>query len=171
MARNVEIKLRVGGHAAIVARLRALPGARDAGVLRQRDVFFHTPCGRLKLRTTTGRPAQLIHYDRPDNPTLRTSEYTIVETPDGDALGAVLDQVLGRRGEVRRRRHLFQFDNVRIHLDEVGHLGHFVELEAVLDAAHDEQACRQSAHDLVQALGLADAIPEARAYIDMLEIR
>ena len=169
MARNVEIKLRVDDHQGLVQRLRTLGGARDAGILEQRDVFFHCPRGRLKLRLVPGSPAQLIHYERADAATLRGSQYTLVETADGDALCATLDAVLGRRGEVRKRRRLFLLDNVRIHLDEVEGLGRFVEIEAVVDPTHDEAACHARARELLGALGLGDAPTEACAYIDLLE--
>jgi predicted adenylyl cyclase CyaB len=169
MARNVEIKLRVADLAPYVHRLQGLSGVRDGGVHEQRDVFFHCRRGRLKLRVVTGAPAQLIHYDRTDTAALRASQYTLVETVDGDSLCAVLDAVLGRRGEVRKRRQLFLWDNIRIHLDTVAGLGNFVEIEAVVDPAHDEAACHEGARRVRHALGLADATAESRAYIDLLE--
>src|SRR5207249_9546222 len=42
-------------------------------------------------------------------------------------------------------------DNVRIHLDEVDGLGRFLELEAVVDAAHDEAACRRRVVEITAA--------------------
>ena len=168
MAENIEIKLRVADWQDLLLRLGALDGIRDGGVLEQRDVFFDCPRGRLKLRLGTG-PAQLIHYERADAAALRSSRYTLIETPDGEDLCAVLQLALGTRGEVRKRRHLFLLDNVRIHLDEVHGLGRFVELEAVVDAQHDEAACLAAAQRLLQDLGLDGAPRESHAYIDLLQ--
>lgn len=169
MARNIEIKLRVDDWEALLPRLRVHPGVHDRGHLDQRDVFFRCARGRLKLRLISGAPAQLIHYARADAAAWRASDYTIVETADGDNLCTLLEEVLGRRGEVRKRRHLYVIDNLRIHLDEVEGLGRFVEIEAVVDTAHDESACRHRAGQLLHALGLAGARTESRAYIDLLE--
>jgi hypothetical protein len=36
--------------------------------LRQRDSFYQTNSGRLKLRTEDGKPGQLIAYFRPEGP-------------------------------------------------------------------------------------------------------
>ena len=54
MARNVEIKARVGDVAGLVARVAAI--ADDGPIeLRQDDTFFACPRGRLKLRVLDGR--------------------------------------------------------------------------------------------------------------------
>ncbi len=160
--RNIEIKLRIGPADTLAARLRQL-GATDAGVLEQRDLFFAVPRGRLKLRLQPGQPAQLIHYERADAAMLRPSDYRIVEVQDAAALHDLLAAAGVERGEVRKCRHLFRLDNVRIHLDQVDGLGSFLELEAVVDAAHAEPACRDAAARLLAALGLASAPIEPRA--------
>ena len=56
---------------------------------------------------------------------------------------------------VRKRREVLLLENVRIHLDEVDRLGTFLELEAVVDAAHDDAACRRQVAALLDALGLS----------------
>ena len=43
-----------------------------------------------------------------------------------------LEAALGVTCVVEKERRLFLFENVRIHLDDVAHLGCFVELESVL---------------------------------------
>jgi hypothetical protein len=59
-------------------------GASDAGVLEQTDTYFHCTSGRLKLRETVGRRAELIAYARPDRADVRASDYHVipVETPE-----------------------------------------------------------------------------------------
>ena len=163
--RNIEIKFRTDR--SLAQRLGEL-GATDAGVLEQRDVFFAVPHGRLKLRLQPGHVAQLIHYERADAASLRPSDYRIVEIAAGEAAWRLLASACGERGQVRKRRHLFLLDNVRIHLDWVEGLGSFVEIEAVVDAAHSEAACRAAAAGLLAALGLDSAPVEPRAYIDLL---
>ena len=169
LARNVEIKLRAEDLQRLARSLQGIIGARDCGILEQRDIFFHSPCGRLKLRLDATAPAQLIHYERTDAAELRPSDYRIVEVADGERMQAILAAALGTRGEVHKRRHLFLHDNVRIHLDEVDGLGRFVEIEAVVDASHDAAACHLQAQRLLDALGLANAPRESQAYIELLQ--
>ena len=69
---------------------------------------------------------------------------------------------------VRKRRELWLLDNVRIHLDTVDGLGSFLELEAVVDAAHDEARCRARVHELLPAFGVAEADCVRASYSDLL---
>jgi adenylate cyclase class IV len=104
----------------------ALAFADDHGVLHQRDTYFATDDGRLKLREQDGQPAQLIAYSRPDDASERRSDYTITEVdPAAVTEGRTVIAV------VVKRRRLLMYKNVRIHLDDVDGLGRFVELEAV----------------------------------------
>ena len=52
--------------------------------------------------------------------------------PDAGALKTALVAALGIRGVVHKRREIYLWHNVRIHLDEVAGLGALVEFEAVL---------------------------------------
>ncbi|MGK3856667.1 class IV adenylate cyclase, partial [Enterococcus faecium] len=82
--------------------------------------------GRLKLREIDGQAAVLIWYDRPDHDAARLSKYHLVPVADPAALKAALTDALGVRGEVRKRREIYLWHNVRIHLDEVAGLGSFL---------------------------------------------
>lgn len=166
--RNIEIKLRLSDDARLDSLQLQEIGAQDRGVLLQEDVFFHAHRGRLKLRFEPPRRAQLIAYVRDDEAALRASDYRIVECDDGNALRRLLAESLGEIGTVRKRRHLHLLENIRLHLDEVEELGHFLEIEAVVDAAHGEAACTEAARRLLQRLGPSRARVESRAYIDLL---
>jgi predicted adenylyl cyclase CyaB len=166
MMRNVEIKVRLHDRAAVEARLRDTD-AQFVATLRQRDVFFCVPQGRLKLRFADD-VAELIQYERADRAALRASDYHRLEVTDGDALLVILQRVLGTAGEVRKMRQLYRLDNVRIHLDAVEDLGDFMELEAIVDAIQDEAACRRAAENLLRRLQITPDAFEARAYIDLL---
>ena len=62
-------------------------------------------------------------------------------------------------------------DNVRVHLDQVDGLGTFLELEAVVDAAHDDAACRAQVDRIMQALGLGDADLIRASYAELLNAK
>jgi predicted adenylyl cyclase CyaB len=165
--RNVEIKVRLTDRARVEAELARL-GARDAGTESQHDVFYACRHGRLKLRESSRDGAALIHYERRDAAALRASDYELVRLAAATPLRQLLDRALGRCGELRKERHLYLLDNVRVHLDEVEHLGSFLELEAVVDASHPEPACAARAAALLLEFGIAATDHLAGAYVDLL---
>jgi adenylate cyclase class 2 len=167
LRRNLERKARCADLSAAAAVLERL-GARREGVLEQTDVYFRVPNGRLKLRSTQGQPAVLIWYERPDETNARWSQYYLVPINDPAALRAALAAALGEHGEVRKRRTLWLWHNVRIHLDEVAGLGTFVEFEAVMSASEDEAMAHARLAELAAALRLTLAEDVAGSYADLL---
>ena len=164
--RNIELKARCRDLARAAAVAQQI-GATRTGELRQCDVYFHVPQGRLKLRETDGRPAELIAYARPDSPDFRDSNYHLVAIPDPAAAKVALASVLGVRGEVRKVRQLWMYHNVRIHLDDVAGLGTFLEFEAVISADADEAVSRQRLETLAAALGVRGEDRIAVSYSDL----
>jgi predicted adenylyl cyclase CyaB len=165
--RNLELKARCPDLALVRQRLQPLR-PRSGGVELQTDTYFQVPHGRLKLREIDGQAAFLIGYQRPDHAAARISAYHLVPVPDAGLLKAALSATLGIRGEVRKRREILFWHNVRIHLDEVTNLGTFLEFEAVL-AAHDELAIAQTRLDeLSRLLEIAPEDRLAVSYSDLL---
>jgi len=165
--RNVELKARDPDPARSLARARAV-GAEDHGELRQRDTYFAAPRGRLKLREQEPGGAELIAYERPDAAEARESRYRITPVADPATTAEALDAALGTVVVVDKRRRLLLWEGVRIHLDRVGGLGDFVELEGV--AAADSDLAREGAlvARLRAELGIADDALEPRGYADLL---
>ena len=131
MPRNIELKARLRDPAAARAVAERLcPGAPQ--VERQIDTYFDSRRGRLKLREIAGRGAWLICYERPNRIEAKASDYLLVPVTDPAGLKSALSEALGIRGIVTKLRHIYLFQNVRIHLDEVEGIGHFLEFEAVL---------------------------------------
>jgi predicted adenylyl cyclase CyaB len=157
--RNVELKARDRDHRGSLAACVSL-GAEERGALVQRDTYFHAAQGRLKLREEkdeVGARAHLIAYERPDLSEERVSRYRIVAVERPAELKAALAAALGIEAVVAKRRRLFLWRQVRIHLDEVGGLGRFVELEAVAGEKSD-LSCEE---ELVRALRREFAIEDA----------
>jgi adenylate cyclase class 2 len=167
VARNVEVKARladVDGARALVAGLGAVFVWTDEQV----DRYYELDGGRrLKLRTCGRAAAQLIRYDRPETSGIRASDYEITPVRD-DAAAACLVPKTPPLVTVRKRRELWQLENVRIHLDEVDGLGTFLELEAIVDGAYDERACTRAVERLLAALDLRAADCIRASYSDLL---
>jgi predicted adenylyl cyclase CyaB len=139
--------------------------------LRQVDTYFVVPRGRLKLREQEGRAvAELIAYDRPNEAAVRASDYQLVPIPDPASLKLALTRTLGVRVVVAKRRTLWLWHNVRVHLDEVDSLGTFLELEAVLSSPDEaEGVSRERLNQLTHSLRIREEDRIAVSYSDLLE--
>jgi homotetrameric cytidine deaminase len=158
--RNVELKARDPDPERTL-RAALADGADDQGVLVQRDTYFAAREGRLKLREEDLREPQLIAYARADEATARTSAYHLVDVPDPAGLTAALGDALGITVVVAKRRRLLLRDGVRIHLDDVEGLGHWVELEAVAGAGGSDSDLTEE-HAKVARLREVLDVPDER---------
>ncbi|MGH2912528.1 MAG: class IV adenylate cyclase [Solirubrobacteraceae bacterium] len=155
--RNIELK------ASDPDPVRSLQACRDLnakaeGTLWQRDTYFDVPFGGLKLREEKpGRP-HLIQFERADEPQQRESRYRIIEVEDAQTLRAALTAAIGLVVVVTKRRQLFLWRDVRIHLDDVEELGTFIELEAVAPPSSD----LQHEHQLISQLRTTFDITDER---------
>lgn len=167
MSRNIESKARVEDLEPLRARVAAI--ATDGPVeILQDDTFFRCDHGRLKLRAFADGSGELIFYRRPDLKGPKESFYLRSPTAVAATLRECLSLAWGCTGRVRKRRILFHVGRTRVHLDQVGGLGPFLELEVVL-AEHDSaEAGEREAAQLMARLGIAPAQLVEGAYVDLL---
>jgi predicted adenylyl cyclase CyaB len=167
MARNIEIKARIAGVAALQPLAARLA---DTGptVFEQDDTFFACPHGRLKLRDQFGAGAELIFYQRADASAPKESFYLRVPVPDPNAMRELLQQAHGQAGRVRKRRVLFLVGRTRIHLDVVEGLGEFLELEVVLREGEAAEEGIAEAGRIMAQLGVTAQQLIRGAYVDHL---
>ena len=162
---NVELKARDPNPEVTTARCLNL-GAVSAGTLQQRDVYFRTRRGRLKLRSQADDGSELIAYRRVD--AAEASESNFVRAPTSESVVEALDFALGTTVVVSKRRHLLLWEGVRIHLDEVEGLGSFIEFEAVLPDAGDAETARAKLAHLRSELHIEDDALVSGGYADLL---
>jgi predicted adenylyl cyclase CyaB len=168
MPANIEIKGRTPHFEALRRRAEALSDT-PVEVIPQEDIFFHTGRGRLKLRILGPEHAQLIFYARPDASGPKRSDYHVFETGNPEHLKTILSLALGVRGVVKKIRLLYLVGQIRIHLDDIEGLGHFVELEVVMREGQSDSEGRSIAEDLMQKLGIVPEDLLEGAYMDLLE--
>jgi len=141
MAIETEIKLKVASHAAVRDQLTAL-GAMRLGSAMELNVFFDTPDRALlaqdrglRLRTTRdlkrSGTTHVVTYKGPRQagPVKRREE--IEFSVDGADAAAQVFAALGYQKVLafEKRRESWKFGDCKIELDEVPHLGTFVEIE------------------------------------------
>jgi predicted adenylyl cyclase CyaB len=166
MARNVEIKARVGDRDALMRRAQAIATGGPIEIA-QDDTFFRCDSGRLKLRAFSAERGELIFYRRADTRGPKESFYLRSETASPDTLRESLALAYGVSGRVRKERTVYFAGRTRIHIDRVEGLGDFMELEVVLGDGESAAEGMREAHDLMAKLGIdASALVEG-AYVDL----
>lgn len=138
---EIEAKMSVDSHDAVRARLREC-GARPAGSHFEVNTFFDTDDRsllaadeglrlRLQRDDATGKERHIITWKGPRQPgPLKSREELELEVDGADAAVRLLER-LGylRTMSFEKRRESWEFKGCRIELDEVPHLGRFVEIE------------------------------------------
>lgn len=164
---NVELKAR----SASLEQARAIAlgvATKHLGEQSQVDTYFRCTHGRLKLRQIDGLSAQLVWYARPDDMSAKTSSYRLVPVTHPETLKQALEAACGVLVVVAKRREIFLYQNVRIHLDHVEGLGTFIEFEAVLGPSVDETIGRKQVAWLSAEFQITRADLVAQSYSDLL---
>jgi predicted adenylyl cyclase CyaB len=170
MPRNIELKARIEDVQLLASKAAALA---DKGPIEitQDDTFFLCESGRLKLRVFAQEKGELIFYQRPNQAGPKESFYLVSPTSSPDTLREVLSKAYGQVGRVQKQRTLFHVGRTRVHLDIVKGLGHFLELEVVLEDGEPVEAGVREAHSLMARLGIEPSQLIEGAYIDLLGSR
>jgi adenylate cyclase class IV len=167
MARNIEIKARILSVDA-VAPLAAALAAGEPLEIDQDDTFFRCKSGRLKLRTFSATEGELIFYQRANERGPKESFYVRAPTSSPAALREALSLAYGEAGRVVKHRSVYLVGRTRVHLDEIDGLGHFLELEVVLEDGEPPDSAISEAHMLMRRLGIEPSALIDTAYVDLL---
>ncbi|ELI6432299.1 class IV adenylate cyclase [Aeromonas salmonicida subsp. salmonicida] len=167
MPRNIEIKAKIARIDTLLPKATAIANQGPIEIA-QDDTFFRCESGRLKLRTLSPSAGQLIFYRRANRQGPKESFYHVTPTSEPDSLRETLSLACGQIGRVRKMRTLFLAGRTRIHLDLVEGLGHFLELEVVLEDDELLEAGIQEAHDIMAHLGVEPSQLIEGAYMDLL---
>ena len=167
MPRNIEIKARITSVEALSPTVAAL--ATEGPIeIAQDDTFFRCASGRLKLRTFSATAGELIFYRRANQQGPKESFYVRTPTPSPASLREALTLAYGQDGRVVKHRTLYLVGRTRVHLDRVEGLGHFLELEVVLNEVESVEAGILEAHALMALLGVQPSALVDTAYVDLL---
>lgn len=167
MPSNVEIKAKVHDFQQLIENAKQLSKS-EGHIITQEDTFFKVLTGRLKLRNFLNGSGQLLFYERPDVDGPKLSNYSISPTTDPDGLTKVLADALGIMGVVKKERLLYMVGQTRVHVDTVEGLGHFMELEVVLNDGQSLEDGESIALRLMEELGVKKEDLIIGAYVDLL---
>ena len=167
MPRNIEIKAHIASVEALAAKAAAIADQGPIEII-QDDTFFSCDTGRLKLRAFSKEEGELIFYRRADQQGPKESFYLRSPTSAPETLRESLSLAYGQTGRVQKHRTLFLVGRTRVHLDRVAGLGHFLELEVMLEEHEPSEAGVREAHALMARLGVEPSQLVEGAYVDLL---
>ena len=183
-SRNIEIKARLPNPEGFLDKINILFKNKDlcleSSPIQQKDYFFktHEKGVRLKLRVINDLntknengplKTELISYKREDtdSPKLSTFYRTTVEH---EKMYNILSMSHGPPTDtVEKVRILFIYEQTRIHYDNVKGLGHFMELEVVLNKNQSEIGGQRTANNLMKLLDIKEEDLIKCAYVDLLK--
>jgi predicted adenylyl cyclase CyaB len=170
MARYIEIKAHIESVESLLPKAAAIANEGPIEII-QDDTFFTCGNGRMKLRAFSEEKGELIFYRRANQQGPKESFYALSPTSSPGTLREALSHAYGQVGRVEKVRTLFIVGRTRVHLDQVKHLGHFIELEVVLQEDESPEIGVQEAHDLMARLGVKPSQLIEVAYVDLLSQR
>lgn len=141
--------------------------AKYIGTFYQKDIYFMTGKERLKLRIINNEEYRLVYYLRPDLADIKESKVLISRVADGEALMEILDKTLGIKVMVEKNREIYDYNNVKIHLDTVHNLGTYVEFEKESDVNTYEEDIK-IIKNLMKRLGINKSMLIDVSYSDLL---
>ena len=164
--KNLELKAKYPDQKAAI-RIAEEIGAEYEGILHQEDIYFKISPGRLKLRIVNNN-YELIYYKRANIKTVRESEYEIFRVKDGRELFSVLKGILPVTVIVKKKRVLYIWQNVRIHIDTVKGLGKFLEFEAVCKTKKDSKDAPSKLKKLIRVFNIKQKDMVSSSYSELI---
>jgi len=163
MAKNLELKTEIKS----LVKYRKILSEIDAKYIRQInqcDVYYKINNGLLKLRLFDNE-AELIKYNRDESGKTRWSDYEILKL-DAAKAKEFLEKLFVVETIVKKKRELWLYDNSRIHLDSVKHLGRFLEIETLVINTNSD--ARKRFDTIKSLLKLDDAKQILSSYRDLM---
>jgi adenylate cyclase class IV len=167
--KNIEYKAELLNLETARSIARAI-GAREVAFLDQTDEYFPVAEGRLKRRTernaeTGAERREWIWYARSDKVQARTSLWTRLDDRQVEVRWPNLVRKV--KHFIKKRRELWDYEGVRIHIDSVLGLGNFVEFEGVVDSSGDPTRVRGTVEELIRVFKPVLGEPVSVSYADM----
>ncbi len=165
--KNIELKIGISNFRNIEKLLKRI-GAKEEGLLVQKDTYYNSKNNRLKIREINGNEFQLIGYNRPDKESEKMCDYSLLnlDKKQATSLKKILKDSFGEKVVVKKKRNLWIYKNTRIHLDTVGNLGRFLELETVVREGVNN--ARKEYKEVVDLLELDGYKKYKKSYSDLL---
>jgi len=144
-------------------------GAAYVGLDVQTDTYYQTDYGKLKHRQGAIENV-LIHYNRRfSGNAYQTEVFLYLKNPGEKTIA----QICGGQKElaqVKKLRKIYFIENVKLHIDYLEELGHFVEIEAIdLDGSFGTDMLQQQCNYYKELLQIEEDDLVTSAYTDLIQ--
>lgn len=164
---NVEIKAK-SENIAFIREYLDKHATDKKGVDRQKDTYFETKHGRLKLREGNIENS-LILYNRPDSLGPKQSDVNLVKLSPDSGMRKLLAKSNQIKVVVEKIREIFFIDNVKFHIDKVNGLGDFIEIEAIdFDGTLGKDELHRQCKKYIDIFGIAESDFVDSSYSDLI---
>ena len=168
MTFEVELKARLHNPAEIEAQVARL-GVFQKEVFRPRDDTSPLPANRYRLRREAGR-AVVTFKQAVSKGGVEINDETEFEVDNAHAFFQFAHRFGFEPFVVKRKKSkVYQVGRAQVELNEVEHLGHFIEIEILCDDEKELLIARTEIARLLNGLGLSADDLEPRPYIQMLQ--
>ena len=170
MSHKITLKSRCHHSDAIANYLSQQWKCFSHELVYQTDFIFNTNQGYLTLRKQKA-DAKLIHYCRDDQVFAHSLTYHCEPVLDVAKMKSQLEGVFAKQGVLKKRRDLFIFNNIEIHLDHVEHLGTFLEIEVTMNGGCNEEQAIEIIYDWGKKLDVQPNTLLSGTYADLVYSR
>ncbi|MEO8210306.1 MAG: class IV adenylate cyclase [bacterium] len=164
MNKNYEVKCKIKSFKKIrdiIVQLNNFSYSAE----NQSDIYYKVNKGRLKLRIINNRSGNLIFYQRSEQTNKKISRYIISQTNNFSELNTILRKQLKVLVIVSKKREIYIYKNIRIHLDTVKKLGKFLEVEIIYN---NLESAKFQMKEIIAALNLNQFPFIRESYSDLL---
>jgi len=173
---EVEVKASIRDIHSVLGKIHAL-GAEYIGEEYHEDVYFKSPNGDLArrdeaLRIRKTQNGTYITYKGPKiDPETKTREEIEIRIDDPEKAIDIFKRLgFDVLAVVRKRRRIYRYDEFTICIDEVEGLGHFIEVEKLVNGEGIEGGKRKI-FALLAMLGISRNETIRKSYLEMLYSR
>jgi predicted adenylyl cyclase CyaB len=103
----------------------------------------------MKLREEEDNDAYFIYYERPDEE-IKMSNYECYSINDVNQFYKTFGHMMNVELIVEKTRELYIYKNAQIHIDNVKHLGVFMEIEVVIKTEDEEKNAQNLLHEILE---------------------
>ena len=163
MPTNLELKIKLNSFNQVEKYLKEI-NATHTATLNQKDVYYKSNSGLLKLRIENGNQS-IIKYVRDEKSKNRFSNFEVLYFSSGNA-EKFFGELLKVETVVQKKRILYMYNNTRVHLDRVKNLGYFMELETLVLFGKND--AKKRFDGIVNLLHLHDYLQIKKSYRDLI---
>lgn len=165
----VELKAKIKDIETVRKELLSL-GVQYVGKFHQKDTYYNTSKGRLKIRETEGKETvDIVFYERQNVPDIKESKILLVQTEPPKIAKKLLSKLFAVKIVVDKIREIYKLNETQVHLDIVSKLGTFIEFEHPTNNKRSQiEKSKIMLEEYCNKLGIKREQLEALSYSDLL---